>query len=326
VQPQPAPRSSSRPALGKTAAGILGVAALIASAGPVAAHSHNDDGASESIELPDASSAEGIAAERDGTFYAGDLFEGDIYRGDLDDGTAEEFIDAPKGRMAVGMAVDERRGILAVAGGSSGHAYFYDTDDGEVLDSVALTGDKNAFINDATFTRRGAWFTNSVKGDLYFVPVSRGGDIGDAETLDLTGPAGDVTGEFNLNGIAATRDGDTLVVAHTNNKAVYTVDPDDGESRVIEDVTVPNVDGIILHGRSLWAVQNFDNKITRWQLDSDLESGELKDTITSKLFQIPTTAARVGDELLAVNAKFDTGVPPTADRYEVIVVDAFGDD
>jgi hypothetical protein len=38
--------------------------------------------------------------------------------------------------------------------------------------------------------------------------------------------------------------------------------------------------------------------------------------------QIPTTAARFGSRLAVVNAKFDAGIPPTADQYEVIVVNA----
>ena len=41
----------------------------------------------------------------------------------------------------------------------------------------------------------------------------------------------------------------------------------------------------------------------------------------SELFQVPTTAARFGSRLAVVNAKFDTGIPPTADQYEVILVD-----
>jgi hypothetical protein len=43
---------------------------------------------------------------------------------------------------------------------------------------------------------------------------------------------------------------------------------------------------------------------------------------TSDLFQTPTTAARFGSGLAVVNAKFDTGFPPTADQYEVVVVNA----
>ena len=54
----------------------------------------------------------------------------------------------------------------------------------------------------------------------------------------------------------------------------------------------------------------------------DLTSGVVEQVITSDLFQIPTTAARFGNRLAVVNAKFDTGFPPTADQYEVVVVDA----
>jgi hypothetical protein len=43
--------------------------------------------------------------------------------------------------------------------------------------------------------------------------------------------------------------------------------------------------------------------------------------ITSELFQVPTTAALFGRRLAVVNAKFNTGLPPTATQYEVIVVD-----
>ncbi|WP_264795250.1 SMP-30/gluconolactonase/LRE family protein [Arthrobacter mangrovi] len=326
MHPQPAPRSALRPPLGRTAAGLLGAAALLVSAGSAPAFSTSDDDRSEVIKLPGASSAEGIAADDDGAFYAGDLFKGDIFLGDLDEGTAEQFIDAPAGRMALGMDLDTRSGTLAVAGGAAGDAYFYDVDDGDTTATVALTKDANAFINDVIFTGGGAWFTNSVKGELYFVPVDSDGDVGEVETLALSGPAAKITGDFNLNGIAATDDDDTLIVAHTANKAVYTVDTDDGESQVIAGVKVPYVDGIELDGRNLWTVQNFDNKITRWRLDSDLESGKLRDTITDKAFQVPTTAALVGDQLLAVNAKFDTGIPPKAKEFEVVVVDAYGND
>jgi hypothetical protein len=71
----------------------------------------------------------------------------------------------------------------------------------------------------------------------------------------------------------------------------------------------------------LFAVQNFLNQIAEVRLSPDLASGTVKKVITSELFQVPTTVARFGDRLAAVNAKFDTGIPPTADQYEVIIVD-----
>jgi hypothetical protein len=57
------------------------------------------------------------------------------------------------------------------------------------------------------------------------------------------------------------------------------------------------------------------------RLSPDLTSGTVEKVVTSELFQVPTTVARFGDRLAAVNAKFDTGIPPTADRYEVVIVD-----
>ena len=84
---------------------------------------------------------------------------------------------------------------------------------------------------------------------------------------------------------------------------------------------MPDVDGIELQGTRLWAVQNFSNQVTRIRLSPQLTSGVAEEVITSDLFQIPTSAARFGSRLAVVNAKFDTGIPPTADQYEVVVVD-----
>ena len=90
---------------------------------------------------------------------------------------------------------------------------------------------------------------------------------------------------------------------------------------MIAGVSVPNVDGIVLQGRRLWAVQN-TNQVTRIRLSADLTCGVVDEVITSDLFQVPTTAALFGNRLAVVNAKFDTGFPPTADQYEVVLVHA----
>jgi sugar lactone lactonase YvrE len=273
----------------------------------------------EVIVLPGASSAEGIAAGRGATFYAGDLFRGDIFRGNVRRGTAERFIDAPEGRMAVGMAADIAHGLLFVAGGFTGQGYVYDTRTGATVATYQFADPTASVVNDVAVTRRGAWFTDSLQAQLYFVPVSRGGVPGPFRTLALSGPAADTSGEFNLNGIAATPRGKTLIVAHSTNGQLYTVDPTTGASATIAGVSVPDVDGIVLQGRRLWAVQN-TNQVTRVRLRPHLTSGVVEKIITSDLFQVPTTAARFGRRLAVVNAKFDTGFPPTADQYEVVLV------
>ena len=275
----------------------------------------------EIIVLPGATSAEGIAAGRGATFYAGDLFAGDIFRGNIRRGTAELFIDAPVGRMAVGMAADLQHDLLFVAGGFTGQAYVYDLGTGASVASYPFGDPETSIINDVTVTKSGAWFTDSFQARLYFVPVSRAGVPGPSQTLALSGPAADTSGEFNLNGIQATANGKTLIVAHSANGQLYTVDPRTGASATIAGVSVPQVDGIVLQGRRLWAVQN-TNQVTRIRLRRHLTSGVVEKVITSDLFQVPATAALFGRRLAVVNAKFDTGIPPTADQYEIVLVKA----
>jgi sugar lactone lactonase YvrE len=281
--------------------------------------------AAEVILLPGATSAEGIAAGRGATFYAGDLFAGDIFRGNLQRGTAELFIDAPAGRMAVGMAADLAHQLLFVAGGFTGQAYVYDLRSGATVATYQLGAPTASLVNDVALTKDGAWFTDSFQAQLYFVPVSRAGIPGPTfRTLGLSGPAATLIGNgaVNLNGIQATPNGKTLIVAHSANAQLYTVDPATGASATIAGVSVPNVDGIVLEAGRLWAVQNFSNQITRIRLRPDLASGVVEEVITSDLFQVPTTAARFGSRLAVVNAKFDTGIPPTARQFEVVLVDA----
>jgi sugar lactone lactonase YvrE len=272
------------------------------------------------IKLPGATSAEGIAKGDGSTFYAGDLFTGDIFRGDVRRGTAELFIDAPVGRFAAGMTFDRRHHLLFVAGGPTGQAYVYNTRTRATVRSYQFGASGSAFVNDVALTRHGAWFTDSLQAVLYFVPLNRAGTPGAFKTLAVTGPAAGLKGPFNLNGIRAAHGGQTLIVSHSANGALYTVNPRTGASAAIAGISVPNVDGIVLSGHRLWAVQNFSNQITRIRLNNALTAGTVEKVITNDNFQIPTAAARFGNTLAVVQAKFDTGFPPTAASYEVVLV------
>ncbi|MEV4923042.1 hypothetical protein [Streptomyces roseoverticillatus] len=279
--------------------------------------------ATDVIVLPGATSAQGIAKGAGHTFYCGDLWLGNIFRGDLERGTAELFIDAPEGRLAMGLWADLRHGWLFVGGGL-GWAYVYDIETGATvatyqlgeLDDLASTLVNKVFVN-----RRGAYFSNSSKPVLYFVPISPAGELGPAATLPVTGPAAEISGEFNLNGIVAPDAGEPLIISHTANGKLYTVDPATGVSRTIEGVDVPKADGLVLEGRRLWVVQNWINQVSRVRLNDDLTSGTVEEVITHDAFQFPTTAVPFGSRLAVINAKADTGIHPTADEYEVVVVD-----
>jgi sugar lactone lactonase YvrE len=224
------------------------------------------------------------------------------------------------------MFADLRHDLLFVAGGFDGQAYVYDLDSGATVASYRFApasppaGAPTTVINDVTVTDDGAWFTDSRRGALFFVPVDDNGEPGEFRTLELEGPATDTSGEFNLNGIAATSHDRTLIVAHAALGKLYTVDPETGKSAEIAGVSVPMVDGIVVRGRHLWAVQN-SNQVTEVRLSEDRTAGSVVDVITDDAFQTPTTAIRFDGGLAVVNAKFDTGLPPTAAQYEVVLVD-----
>lgn len=288
-----------------------------------------------SIPIPDDFAPEGIAVGTGSTFYVGSLADGDIFRGDLRSGDGSLLVDAPAGRSAVGLKVDERRHRIFVAGGFTGHAYVYDSRDGTPLADIPLTT-APTLLNDVVVTRTGAFFTDSFQPVLYKVPIAPDGSLGAPETLALSGPAATVVAFPNLNGITATPNGDTLIVGHTNLGAMITVDPATGASRQIT-VTggslIPGTnDGIVLDGRTLWVVENFAERVVGIRLAPDLASGRITSVVTDAdvggLFRIPTTVALHGSRLALVNGRFDlgfppplgTGAPPGSD-YDVVLVD-----
>jgi sugar lactone lactonase YvrE len=273
-----------------------------------------------SIPLPDDFAPEGIAVGTGSTFYAGSLRDGDIYRGDLRSGAGAMFVDAPPGRQAVGLKVEESRHRLWVAGGITGHVYAYDTRTGATVADIALAPAGTALFNDVVVTRRGAFFTDSFNPVLYEVPIAPNGGLGAARTIHLSGPAATIVpGGFpNLNGIDATNDGSRLIVVHSLLASVIVVDPDTGASRTIQvtggTITPGTPDGILLVGHSLWVVENFAERVVELRLSADLSHGTFGTVITDAdahgLFRVPTTAAVHGNQLAIVNARFDLGLPP----------------
>lgn len=264
-----------------------------------------------SVPLPDDFSPEGIATGPGNTFYVGSLLDGDIYRGDLRTGKGATFIDAPPGRIAVGLKVEQNFHRLWVAGGPTRHGYVYSTLTGAPIADLTLGA---GFINDVVVTRGGAYFTDTANPVLYHVPIAPNGQIGTPRTITLSGPAATISGQFNLNGIDATPNGKVLIVAHSDLGALFTVDPATGSSRTIAitggAITPGTPDGILLDGKTLWVVENFAERLVKVRLNSDLSSGRITAAVTSELFRIPTTVAERGNRLAIVNGRFDIGLPP----------------
>jgi hypothetical protein len=264
-----------------------------------------------SIPILDDFQPEGIAVGEGNTFYVGSLWDGDIYRGDLRSGEGALWVDV-EGRVAVGMRVDRARDWLVVAGGPTGHAWVYDTEDGTTVADLVISAPGASFTNDVAITRDALYFTDTFAPTIYRVPIGADGTFGATEPITVTGPAS-ATGGFGLNGIDSTHRG-WLIVNHTSLGILALVDPSTGASREITlsgpALVAGTLDGLQLEGRTAWVVQNFANSVARVKLSPDLTTGKVVDVITSDLFRVPTTVARHGSTLALINGRFDLGLPP----------------
>jgi hypothetical protein len=160
----------------------------------------------------------------------------------------------------------------------------------------------DSFINDVVVTQKGAYFTDSRRNAIYRVPLN----LGAAQTINLSGIP--LRPGNNLNGIVATGDGKALIAVQTNTGALWHIDPTTGRGTQINlgGATVTNGDGLLLSGATLYVVRNQINQIAVVNLRTDLSRGTVTRTIRSGSFDVPTTVARIGNRLYAVNARFGT--------------------
>jgi hypothetical protein len=139
--------------------------------------------------------------------------------------------------------------------------------------------------------------------------------------VHVTGP-----NAFNLNGIERTPDGRALLAIQSATGTLYRIDLRTGDATVVDlgaGVGLPNGDGLLLHGRILYVVQNQLNQVAVVRLNRAGTEGEIVDTLTDDRFDVPTTVARKGDSLYLPNARFRL-TPPTPDmEYTAVRIDAF---
>jgi hypothetical protein len=278
----------------------------------------------ELIPLPNGFQPEGIVSGRGTDFYVGSLapgaIEGEIYKGDLRTGEGAVLVPPYPDRVAVGLAFDLRTDYLFVAGGPTGMAYVYDAETGADVMEYVLSTSVAKFINDVVITQDAAYFTNSFDDVLYRLPLAPNGALPDAsavEEIDL--PDEFAEPGFNANGIEATDNGKLLVLVRSRDGTLHRFDAESHEIIPIElgGETLPNGDGLLLHGKTLYVVQNRLNQISVVELEPDLLSGQVAGTLTDEDFDVPTTVTEFGNRLYAVNARFGTPDPDLAE-YDVV--------
>jgi sugar lactone lactonase YvrE len=281
------------------------------------------------IPLPNGFQPEGIDIGPGPFAYFGSRITGAIYRADLRTG-AGRIIAPPSTPVTPGLGLKtDYRGRLFVAGARSGAARVIDLRTGRVLaryqfaTPAAPPAPPGTFVNDVILTPDAAYFTDSFRAVLYKLPLGRHGELPPADgfvTIPLTGDWTQVAGQ-NANGIVRTPDGRGLIIVQSVTGRLFRVDPATG---VTQAITVPGEpliggDGLLLIGRTLYAVRNLANLVVVIRLDRSATSGTVVDSITSPNFEVPTTVAAFGHRLYLPN--FRPGIPdPDQAPYNAVAV------
>ena len=296
-------------------AALVAVAALATAAGTAAAdHGHRQHGDRLFTFPAQAGNPEGIAVDkRSGAFFSGIRDDGTIYRGTTHDPALHEFIPGGPGRSALGMKV--RRGLLYVAGGSTGTITVYSLATRQAV-ATFQTG-TGGFLNDLVVTRHGdVYVTDSVRPALWHVTgrqVRAGG--GTPQALDVSAIPFQGNGAFNLNGIVARSD-HRLIVVDTATGQLFRIGLNrDGDAiRAIDEITgatVPGGDGLLLDRGRLIVVTGTPRPHLQFvKLRHGDRSARLDGARTSDKLRGPSTIARAQDLYLVVNADFATSRHP----------------
>jgi sugar lactone lactonase YvrE len=304
----------------------VAVIALGAAASPTASAAAGDRDA----DLPQAGVfLEGIGVDdRAGVFYVSATNQsGALYRGDTRkrDQVLELWQPPTSGDNGRGIDVD-RAGRVYVAGGPAAEVRVFSRG-GELLAELP-TQAAGSFLNDVWVGPDGAaYVTDSSLPVIWRVSEQRTGwtierwlDVSPtiAYTPSLT--------DFDLGGIVSTADHRFLLVAQGTTGQLWRIDLRTRQIREVElggGARLPNADGIVLRGTTLWVVQNFTRQISKLKLRHRAGSASVKEVLPTPQDRTFTTAKRVGGSLLTVDSKF--GFPPAAAVAEdrIVAIDAF---
>ncbi|MGC9377680.1 SMP-30/gluconolactonase/LRE family protein [Streptomyces sp. MH13] len=308
-------RPSRRTVLGGAALAALTVAA---GTGPAEATAPGATWPSR-FPLPDGWLPEGITIGRRPYAYMGSRADGAVYRTDLRTGEGRVVHEGAAGLAAIGLKLDHD-GLLYVAGGGGGTARIIDSRTGGLLRTHQLTDTTGHFVNDVALVDDRAWFTDSYGPVLYGVPRGRRGGV---RALPLTGDWEHTPDVINANGIVSTPDGRGLIVVRMTAGELYRVSLRTGRATRVRLVGADDVvhgDGLVRVGRTLYVVQNRLNLVSVWDLDARAGTATLRRTITDPRFDVPATAARFGDRLYLVNARFTSPQTPET-TFTAVAVD-----
>jgi hypothetical protein len=156
--------------------------------------------------------------------------------------------------------------------------------------------------------------TNSFFPYLAVVPLGEDGALPPADGGEMLPLTGDLVfgAGFNTNGIVAARG--WLITVHSGEGNLYRVDPETGDTTLVEGVSGVFGDGLELRGSTLFAVERDPGApatVSAYAMGPELDVAFHLRDVGSAGFDVPTTAGLAAGRLWVVNARFTT--PPTPD-------------
>ncbi|MFI6658917.1 hypothetical protein ACIBL8_25680 [Streptomyces sp. NPDC050523] len=265
---------------------------------------------------------EGVTVERDGTMYVSSDGTGRLFQG---------HVGEPQLRPFAARGIDGRAKTLGVHTDARGHVYsvgganltVHDRSGRLLASRSAEAGPLGAAdLNDLVITKDAVYVTDWANPVVHRAEL-HGGRLGPLRPwLDIRSAFPQFPAQYwLLNGIVADRTGRTLLVASNGTEAVWRVDVG---TRAVEQVRLGDqsfgADGMVLHGRTLYAVLNYGapEGVYVAELSEDLRSGTVRHRITGARFDVPTTLARYGCRLYVVNSQLDD--PPGRPPYTVSAI------
>ncbi|WP_369148811.1 SMP-30/gluconolactonase/LRE family protein [Streptomyces sp. R44] len=266
---------------------------------------------------------EGIAVTPDGTLYVSSDGRGTLYRGrvgepDLKPFPARGLENRPS---TLGVHTDRRGRVLSVGGAS---LTVHDRHGRLLATRTARSGPLGApRLNDLVVTEDAVYVTDWANPVVHRAEI-RGATLGPLEPwLDIRAAFPQFPAQYwLLNGIVADESGSTLLVASNGTEAVWRIGTADKDvSRVDLGDQSFGPDGMVLHGRTLYAVLNYGapHGVYIARLDEELRTGTVTHRLTDGPFDLPTTLARHGCRLYVVNSQLDE--PPGRPPYTVSAID-----
>lgn len=264
---------------------------------------------------------EGIAIHASGRMYVGSDGNGDIRFGRVRHATMRDWTSA---------ADLDRSTTLGVHTDKGGRVYSVGADtitsqraNGRLISRVTVPAGVvgPAKLNDLAITKHWVYVTDFANPVVYRLPRHANGKLGPAEAwLDMRDAAPGFPAQYwFLNGIVASPDGETLLVASNGPETTWRVDT--GTKAITKlEIDTPSFgpDGMAVHGSTLYAVLNHGapDGVYVAELNDDWTAAHLTDTLTTDssgaAFDTPTTLAVHKCRIYVVNSqnRDAPGVPP----------------